>query len=488
MNGLKGKFLINVTGALIGIAIALVTVPLYVSRIGESRYGILSLVWVMLGYMGFLDFGLSRATANALAKMNDAPNAERSTVFSTSLTINAALGTLGGLIIYFGGGYVLMMTRDLSPALRSEIEQVMLCIAPMLPLALMAGVGIGALEARERFMLANVLQITSNGLSQVVPLLAAIFIEPTLTVVIPAILIVRTLSTLIIIGMVMISERLHYQFRPDRARMKNLLGYGVWVTVTNLISPILTSIDQFVISTFIGAPYVARYAVPMTISARLQLFNSSLARTVFPRFSRLERQEASALAAHSMVTLAYLSAMLFAPALVVVHPFFDLWMGPEFASYSIPVARTVFIGAWLNGLAFIPFSLLQAQGRPDLVAKMHLLEILPYLALLWLLVEQMGLNGAALAWSLRVSADFLLLSTLIRLPVATALRAVPAFGAILIGLWLGQIADRLPLQGTMAVATVLSLATGALGLVVEPKMRETVRGIAQKLSLRRARA
>ena len=164
MTGLKSKFFINVGGALIGIVITLATVPLYISHIGESRYGILSLVWIMLGYLGFLDFGLSRATANSLAKMGDAPAKERSGVFMTALFINAALGSLGGLVIYFGGGYILTTTHDLAPALRQEIQSVMPYIGPMLPLALLSGVGIGALEARERFLIANVLQISSNAL------------------------------------------------------------------------------------------------------------------------------------------------------------------------------------------------------------------------------------------------------------------------------------------------------------------------------------
>ncbi len=313
MSGLKSKFIINVTGAFVGIGVALVTVPFYVARIGEARYGILSLVWVMLGYLGFLDFGLSRATANALAKMSDAPARERSSVFMTSLFINAALGSLGGLIIYFGGGHVLMTTHGIDEELRSEIQSVMLYVAPMLPLSLVSGVGIGALEARERFLIANILQISSNSLGQIIPLLAAIFIGPKLTVVIPAILIVRCLSASVILSIVIITEGLHYVSRLDGVRVKGLLGYGIWVTLTNLISPLMTSIDQFVIGSVIGAPFVARYAVPMTVATRLQIFNTALARTVFPRFSRLERDEASTLAAKSVVTLAYLSAMLFAP-------------------------------------------------------------------------------------------------------------------------------------------------------------------------------
>jgi O-antigen/teichoic acid export membrane protein len=485
MKGLKAKFVINVTGALLGICVALATVPLYVSRIGESRYGILSLVWVMLGYLGFLDFGLSRATANALAKLGQASPKDRSSVFMTALWINILLGTLGGIIIYFAGGYLLMMTHGLAGELREETQGIMVWVAPMLPLSLVSGVGIGALEARERFLIANVLQISSNALGQIIPLLTAIFIGPSLTVIVPAILVVRVLTTAVILTVVMVSEGLHHFIMFDKKRVKGLLGYGIWVTLTNLISPFMTSIDQFVIGTIIGAPFVARYAVPMTVATRLQIFNSAMSRTVFPRFSRESHSDASALAGKAVVTLAYLSGMLFAPALVTAHPFFDLWMGKTFAAYCVPVAIVLFIGAWINGLAFIPFSLLQGQGRPDLVAKLHTAEVLPYLATLWLLVHHFGLTGAAIAWTLRVTADAFVLAWLARMPIRSLLPALPAFIGIAAGLCLSMssVVD-LPLIAVIAISGILGLAVGAAGLALDPHLRQLAEGVRNRLTRR----
>jgi O-antigen/teichoic acid export membrane protein len=472
MQGVKVKFVINVAGALIGIGIALLTIPIYISTIGEERYGILSLVFIMLGYLGFLDFGLCQASTQALAKMHDASANERGSVFVTSLWSNVFLGSLGGMIIYFAGGYILFTTNGLSDTLRAEIQGAMPWIAPILPLSMASGISIGALESRERFLASNVIQILSNMLGQILPLLTALFISPSLTTVIPAILAVRALTAIATLMFVVVSEQLHRFTLFDLRRAKSLFQFGIWVALTNIISPLMGSIGQFVIANIMGPSFVARFAVPMTAAMRLQIFNAALGRTVFPRFSRFDREEASALAVKSSVAIAYLSAMLFAPGLVVVHPFFDFWMGKNFAIDAAPVASVLFIGAWFNGLAFIPEMLLLGQKRPDQLAKLHVAEILPYIGALWFLIHQLGLTGAAVAWTLRAFVDALVLFRLAHLPMRGLLPAVPALVGTIVGLVFGFVIPGWPPVAILAFASALALSIGVFGLFIVPELRE----------------
>ncbi|MBW9255850.1 polysaccharide biosynthesis C-terminal domain-containing protein, partial [Acidithiobacillus ferriphilus] len=55
--------------------------------------------------------------------------------------------------------------------------------------------------------------------------------------------------------------------------------------------------------------------------------------------------------------------------------------------------------------AYLPHNWMPAQGRPDLMARFYLAELLPFLALLWWLVDLWGIMGAALAWVIRSTAD-----------------------------------------------------------------------------------
>jgi O-antigen/teichoic acid export membrane protein len=58
--------------------------------------------------------------------------------------------------------------------------------------------------------------------------------------------------------------------------------------------------------------------------------------------------------------------------------------------------------------------MLQGAGRPDLTAKLHLIELPCYLLALWLLIRTLGIEGAAIAWSARAVFDALALFVMAR--------------------------------------------------------------------------
>ena len=276
------NFVFNVMGMIVPIAITLVTVPIYISYIGVARYGVLSIIWILLGYFGFLDFGLSRATANALAKLAHASKEDRTGVFLTSLYLNLVLGALGGIVLYYAGGALLHHWLPLSEAMGAEVETAFPWIACMLPLALLAGVARGAIESRERFFVINVLDLVGVSLGQILPIFCAIVIGPSLAVVIPAAFLARVLSVGLNLGCVARFERLDTLRVFDRSRFKELLQFGAWVSVSNVISPLLTSIDQLLVGSTLGAVAVAHYAVPMNVVGRSQIIATALSEGAIP--------------------------------------------------------------------------------------------------------------------------------------------------------------------------------------------------------------
>jgi O-antigen/teichoic acid export membrane protein len=471
-NRISTNFIVNLGGALVPVLVALVTVPAYIHLIGAERYGVLSIVWVLLGYFGFLDLGLSRAASNALAKVQG-NGAARAEILTTSLTINAVVGGLGALCLFLFGAALLDRAIELTPSLRNETTGAMPWIALLLPLALINGVALGALESREHFVRSNLISTLGAMLGQIAPLLAAMLVAPTLSVVIPVAAVSRGIAILALVVAMLAREETLHPGRLSWARVKELMHYGGWVSVSGFLAPILSSLDQLVIARLLGAAPVAYYAVPMNLVLRTQILAASLSRTLFPRMSSHKLEDARSLAENSLLTLGFGYGSCCALGIVLIEPFLAVWIGPAFSANAALTGKILLFGAWINGLAFIPYGLLQGQGRPDVPAKFHLAQALPYVGLLLILTERFGTAGAAAAWSIRVGVDALMLAAAARFSASLLVRlCIPLAG--MIG---AVLASTLGTQFTYliaAAALTIILFYVIAGIVYDPFARRLV--------------
>ena len=80
-------------------------------------------------------------------------------------------------------------------------------------------------------------------------------------------------------------------------------------------------------------------------------------------------------------------------------------MGNEFALKTSVVLQILAVGVLANALAYVPYNMLQAAGRPDLTGTFHLLELPVYLVLCLGLIPRWGIAGAALASTFRFVLD-----------------------------------------------------------------------------------
>jgi O-antigen/teichoic acid export membrane protein len=82
--------LLNLFGQLVPMMIGLVSIPLLIRHIGMERFGLLSLIWVVIGYFTFFDLGLGRAIIKLVAeKIGADDQAEIPKIFWNALLIMA---------------------------------------------------------------------------------------------------------------------------------------------------------------------------------------------------------------------------------------------------------------------------------------------------------------------------------------------------------------------------------------------------------------
>lgn len=399
----------NLISTILPAGIALVTVPLYLATIGAERYGALSICWLLLGYLGALDLGLGRAMAQRIAAVPPDDTELTSRIFSTGLTLSAALALAAAITLYVAGEPLFRLIGFGARELSAEMTRTVPLLAATLPLTILSGALNGALMGRERFAMIAAVELVSSVALSVGPLLTARLIGPELPALVATALAIRLAA----LPVLLVGCRRALQIgprRPDRAIAGQLLGFGGWVSVSGLVSPILSLWDRFAIGAALGAAAVAAYVVPANLLQRLTMLPDALARALFPRLARMGTKDRSDLTRDALSALSALMTPVAIALAALADPLLVLWVGPTFATASAPVAEILAFGLWTNSFAFIAYATLHASGRPRAAALNHLAEILPYLGLLWLLIRQFGIAGAAIAWSARTTLDLLLMA------------------------------------------------------------------------------
>jgi O-antigen/teichoic acid export membrane protein len=258
--------------------------------------------------------------------------------------------------------------------------------------------------------------------------------------------------------------------RFDPARLRTLLTYGGWIMVTTVVGPILTSADQFVVGGVLGTSAIAAYSIAFSLAVRLAIIPGALGQTMFPRLSRVTSEEAIGLTGQALRSIMLVMTAVCLPALLLARPFIEWWISPEFAVTAAPVTELLLIAMWINGLAVNPFMLLRARGRPDLTAKFHLLELIPYVIALYAGVTWFGLAGVALAGIFRVMLDTLLLYRASRLPLVN-LALLPVVSTILLVALFVARSGALNVPWLIALAIVSTSLFALYMLRVDPLLR-----------------
>jgi O-antigen/teichoic acid export membrane protein len=406
--------LLNLIGQLAPILVGLAAVPYIIRRLGTPAFGILAMGAVLLGYLALFDLGLARATTKFVAEFLSRGDSPRlAPLVWTCLAVQLLLGVVGGLIVVACVPALVDRVFHIPLSLNGDAKSTFYILAAASPIVLTTNVLCGVLAAGQRFDLLNYVGIPASALTYLVPA-ACLLMGFRLRGIALGLVLARFLAALLYLQLCLrtfpaLSRGFHVEFRI----LRRLVGYGSWVTVASVVGSLLDYLDRFLIGSLLSVTMVSYYAAPSDALKRVLLLPRSLIATVFPALSSLDAEGAGerlkTVYGRSVKWLVVLLGPLLLLLMVFARPLLRLWLGADFASNSTLVAQILAVGLLANCLAGMPFSALQALGRPELPALFNLVELPLYLVGLVFLVSRMGIAGAALAWTLRASLDAILL-------------------------------------------------------------------------------
>lgn len=401
---------LNLVGHLAPLVIALAAIPPLIRGLGPERFGVLTLAWAAIGYFSVFEFGLARALTQHVAQRlgNDA-STELSGTVRAALVFLLLSGTAGGLALAAGAGFLVNDVLEISsPTLRSEAVVSFWILAAALPFVLLTSALRGIVEAHQHFGIATALRVPSALVSYVGPLCALPF-SGSLVSAVSVIAIGRVLSFAL---HVVICAR-SYPYLRERSNIHQesvtgLMRFGAWMTVSNVVSPIMSYLDRFFVAAAIGLVAVTAYATPHEAVTKLLVIPAAFTGAAFPALASLiaqDRASADIMYQRSMRGILLLMFPIALSVIVFAHEGLQHWVGALLPADSVVVLQWLALGVFVTSIGQVPATLLQSAGRPDLIARVHLIELPVYAAMLMLLAPRLGLTGIAIAWTVRCAMD-----------------------------------------------------------------------------------
>jgi O-antigen/teichoic acid export membrane protein len=412
-SGVLGKnTFINFMGQAIPLVFAIIAIPFVIKGLGTERFGILMTIWVVTGYFSLFDMGLGRATTKFVADQDAESESGSKDIIITSILLLLGVGILGSLTIILLTKPLVNSILNIPTDLILESEQSFYILSLSIPFVLASMGARGVLEARQKFGIVNAVKIPASLINYVGPVPVLLFTNSLVPVVI--LLIVARIITFFIY--------LYFSLRDEEKISlgqiayvkwgKKLISFGAWLTVSNLISPIMSYMDRFIVGALLTMTAVTYYTTPYEVVSRLLIIPGSFMAVMFPAFSVYASGDSKKFSMMFNSSIRYLLVVM-TPIVVIIiissETLLYLWLGSDFADNSAIVLQVLALGMLINSLAMVPYSTMQAYGRPDIIAKIHMIELPVYLVMIWYFTIYFGIAGVAMAWTIRVAIDCVLM-------------------------------------------------------------------------------
>lgn len=474
----------NIAGRAGPMIVAVASTPFLIADLGPTRWGLFALALSLIGIFGIFDFGIGRALTKLLAERLAVGDVEDAAALTrTGLVLLTLLGLAGAAILAALAHLWIEHGLHVGRAEHDEVLRAVYVLCLAVPFVILNAALWGVICAFQKFKAANLVNMPILALYYIGPLLVLRVVDSLVAVM--AVLVVCRIVMTICYWRICVAEMPSLIGAKADWRHARALGrLGGWMTVSNLAWPMLMYVDRFLVASVLSAAAAGYYATPSDLLGRFSLVTVAVMNTAFPAMAasfRSDPDHAVTLVRRSILAIA---AILFVPALVAAaysHEILTLWVGAAFAAQAAPVMQWLALAVILGAADSVVAGFIDSIGRPDINAKFSLAELALYVPLLFVLLRSFGIEGAAVAWSLRVGIDLVVRAALaghlvpsLR-PVMRRVLGVVAVATVALALPLvvTSPSERIPLM--LLSTAILALALWAWGADAADRMLCTVR-------------
>jgi O-antigen/teichoic acid export membrane protein len=391
----------NTAGIAVEAATGFLVAPFLISRLGESTYGLWIVLGSLTGYFGLLSLGVRGAVGRHVAF--HAARGDRARLDATVSCAVAMLGAVGGVAagLLAATGPLLLRLFEVPPDQAESARLALLLVAANLGASLVANAFDATLWGYQRFDRLNAIDIPVTMLRA-----GATFLVIGTGGGLVALGVITLAATAAGGGAKAVAAFAHdrgLRVRPGavtRGAVREIVGYGGWNLALVAAQISRTHLSPVLIGSALGLRFVTPFAVANRLLGFLGAFLSAVTGVLTPLATAAHAQNRADQLARLLLTGGQRSAVLAAGCVVLLvvlgAPLIVLWVGPHLA-HAAPVLAVLALGELLPGTQYVACGVIQAKARHRLLAFGGMAETALVAGLSFLLIDEFGLTGAAVA-------------------------------------------------------------------------------------------
>lgn len=360
--------ILSYVSIIVSTLVQLLYTPFLINKLGQSEYGLYSLIASVIGYLTVLDLGFGNAiivyTAKYRAQNKYEEEKKLHGMFKIIFSIIGIIAALIGIILFLNVNNLFGQT--MTPSELSEAKIMMLILSFNLFITFQFSIYSSIISAYEKFTFQKIMSIVNTLLKPLlmIPLLFLGYKAVAMTVVITIVNIIVLLS-----NYTFCKKKLNINIKFmgfDKNLFKTILGYSIWIFLGVIVDKVNWSVDQFVLGSVAGTVAVSIYSAASTINSLFVNLSTAINSVLLPKMSKMVAKNA----ANEEITnefikvgrIQYLIIFLMCSGLVMFgKEFFIAWVGEKFIN-SYYIAIILIIPLCVPLIQNLGISIMQAKN------------------------------------------------------------------------------------------------------------------------------
>ncbi len=381
--------------------VQLLYTPLLIRKLGQSEYGLYSLVASIIGYLAIMDLGFGNAivvyTSKYRAQKKYDNERKLHGMFNIVFKIIGIVAAFLGLILYFNVNNIFGNT--LSSTELEKMKIMMLILSFNMFITFSFAIYNSIITAYEKFAFQKIISIIYTLLKPMlmIPLLFLGYKSISLCVII-------TLANLITLvsNYYYCRKKLEIKikfFGFDKKLFKEILGYSLWIFLAIVVSKVNWSLDNFILGAVSGTIAVSIYSIASTLNQMFIQLSTAISNVFLPKISKLVAQSAtSEKLTNEMIRIGrlqnYIIFLMCSGLVLFGKEFIKIWAGTGFEE-SYYVALLLIIPVCIPLIQNLGLSIMQAMNKYKFKSISTAIMSIFNLIISIFLAKKYGATGAA---------------------------------------------------------------------------------------------